>query len=60
MHDHLEKGDGGDAHRGEVVGVGPPWVCIVDGFLGGGRVVVEGVFAGVYELDRVLELWAVC
>jgi hypothetical protein len=29
---------------------------VVDGFLLRGGVVVEGVFAGVYELDGVLQL----
>ena len=57
MHDHFEKGDGGDADGGEVVGVGAPGVGGVDGFLRGGGVGVEGVFCGVDELDGVLELY---
>jgi hypothetical protein len=56
VHDHLEECDGGDADRGEVVRVGAPWVGFVDGLLGCGGVAVEGIFGGIDELNRVLEL----
>jgi hypothetical protein len=60
VHDHLKQGDGRDADGGEVVGVGAPWVRFVDGFLGGGGVVVEGIFVLVDELYGVLELYNGC
>lgn len=56
MHDHLEEGDGGDSHVLEVVGVGSPWFGIVDFFLLGRVVGVEGVSLGVDQLDVVVEL----
>ena len=59
MHDHLEEGDGRNADRREVVGVGSPWMRVVDGFLLRGGIIVEGVLLGIYKLDGVLQLWDV-
>ena len=56
MHDHLEKGDGGDADILEVVRISFPRLCITDGFLLGDIVGVEGILLGIDELDFIVEL----
>lgn len=57
MHNHLEQSDGGDSDVFEVIGVGLPWFVILDGFLLGGVVGVEGITMGVDKFDVVIELY---
>ena len=56
MHDHFEKGDGGDADVFEVVRVLFPGFLILYDFLLVSIVAVESVAGWVNELDGVLEL----
>ena len=55
MHHHFQESDGGDAHVFEVRGVGPPWFGVLDGFLGGFVVAVEGVTVRIDEGDSVFD-----
>jgi len=59
VHDHLDEGDGADADVLEVVRVVPPGAGDVDLGIGFDVVFVEGVTCRVYELDAVVELYAV-
>lgn len=39
------------------MGIGAPWVCVVEGLLRRNRVRVESIFGGIDELDLILKLW---
>lgn len=57
MHNHLQKGDGGDADVLEVMRIGLPWLCIADSLLFGGIVCVKSIFLRVDELDVIVKLY---
>ena len=58
MDDHLQEGDGGDAHIFEVLRVVLPGFCLLHYVKLGLVIVVKGVAGGVNELDGVLKLWS--
>jgi hypothetical protein len=57
VHDHLEKGDGGDTDICEVLRICAPWPSIAEGFLFIRGIGVEGVAGRVDEFYGVLELY---
>jgi hypothetical protein len=56
VHDHLGEGDRRDLDVLEVVGVGAPWLLVVDVFLLFDRVGVRLIARGVCEVDGIVQL----
>lgn len=56
MHDHLEESYSGDSYILEMMGVGSPWLRIIDILLLGGIVGIEGVALGINQLYVVIKL----
>ncbi|KAH0445812.1 Mov34-domain-containing protein, partial [Aureobasidium melanogenum] len=57
VHDHLGQSDRGDLDMLEVVGVGAPWLLVVDVLLLFDRVGIWLVTSGVCKVDCVVQLW---